>query len=113
MLRDYLLEHRIKVAHTEGSSSGRAPPPRPVRRPFASVRRRPGKVAELVPITLHESRHLRRSHDRRGGECQGLSTYMAHAHILITMDRYGAFDVGNEAEAAEMLNAYIERAQSG
>jgi integrase len=45
-----------------------------------------------------------------------LSTYMGHASITITMDRYGHLMPGNEAEAAGLLDAYLNghgRASSG
>ena len=34
---------------------------------------------------------------------------MGHASITITLDRYGHLMPGNEAEAADMLDAYIAR----
>ncbi len=38
-----------------------------------------------------------------------ISTYMGHASITITLDRYGHLMPGNEAEAADLLDAYIAR----
>ncbi len=43
---------------------------------------------------------------------KALSTYMGHASITITLDRYGHLMPGNEDEAAELLENYLERAQS-
>ena len=37
---------------------------------------------------------------------KAVSTYMGHASITITLDRYDMFP-GNEAEAANLLDAYI------
>ncbi len=37
----------------------------------------------------------------------GVSTYMGHANISITLDRYGHLMPGNESEAAELLDAYL------
>ncbi len=34
---------------------------------------------------------------------------MGHASITITLDRYGHLFPGNEAEAADLLDAYIAR----
>jgi len=34
---------------------------------------------------------------------------MGHASITITLDRYGHLMPGNEAEAADLLDAYISR----
>jgi integrase len=42
---------------------------------------------------------------------KALSTYMGHANIAITMDRYGHLMPGNEEEAAGLLDAYLNRAQ--
>jgi integrase len=38
---------------------------------------------------------------------KALSTYMGHASITITLDRYGHLMPGNEAEAAEQLDTYL------
>lgn len=40
---------------------------------------------------------------------KALSTYMGHASIKITLDRYGHLFPGNEAEAADLLDAYLAR----
>ena len=36
------------------------------------------------------------------------STYMGHANISITLDRYGHLMPGNEAQAAKLLDAYLD-----
>ena len=41
---------------------------------------------------------------------KALATYMGHSSITITMDRYGHLMPGNEAEAAGLLDAYLNRA---
>ena len=43
-----------------------------------------------------------------GVNAKALSTYMGHATISITLDRYGHLMPGNEAEAAGLLDAYLE-----
>jgi integrase len=43
---------------------------------------------------------------------KALSTYMGHANIGITLDRYGHLMPGNEDEAAALLDAYMERANT-
>ena len=43
---------------------------------------------------------------------KALSTSMGHSSITITLDRYGHLTPGNEEEAAEMLNAYLETGDS-
>ena len=51
-----------------------------------------------------------------GVNAKALSTYMGHANISITLDRYGHLFPGSEDEAAELLDAYLaaqrERAES-
>ena len=42
-----------------------------------------------------------------------LSTYMGHASIQITLDRYGHLMPGNEGEAPGLLDAYLARSQPG
>ena len=37
-----------------------------------------------------------------------LSTYMGHATIAITLDRYGHLMPGNEIEARDLLDAYLD-----
>ncbi len=42
-----------------------------------------------------------------------LSTYMGHASITITLDRYGHLLPGNEREAATMLDTYLGYRRDG
>jgi integrase len=42
-----------------------------------------------------------------GVNAKTLSTYMGHASITITMDRYGHLMPRNEAEAAALLDSYL------
>jgi integrase len=66
------------------------------------------KAAELERITLHECRHTYASLMIAAGvNAKALSTFMGHANISITLDRYGHLMPGSEAEAAELLNAYL------
>jgi hypothetical protein len=44
-----------------------------------------------------------------GCNAKALSTYMGHANIAITLDRYGHLFPGNEDEAAGLLDAYLSR----
>ena len=61
-------------------------------------------------ITLHECRHTFASLMIAAGvNAKALSTYMGHANIAITMDRYGHLMPGNEDEAAGLLDAYLQR----
>ena len=45
-----------------------------------------------------------------GVNAKALSTYLGHASIQITLDRYGHLMPGNEDEAAALVDAYLERA---
>jgi integrase len=41
---------------------------------------------------------------------KALSTYLGHASVTITFDRYGHVMPGNETEAARALDTYLETA---
>ena len=70
------------------------------------------KLTNLKPIGLHECRHTFASLLIAGGvNPKALSTYLGHASVTITYDRYGHLMPGNEGEAAELLDAYLKRAQ--
>ena len=43
-----------------------------------------------------------------GVNAKALSTYMGHANIAITLDRYGHLMPGSEEEAAGLLDGYLE-----
>jgi integrase len=64
--------------------------------------------AKLERITLHECRHTFASLMVAAGvNAKALSTFMGHANISITLDRYGHLMPGTEAEAAELLDSYL------
>ena len=66
----------------------------------------------MDPITLHECRHTFASLMIAAGvNAKALSTYMGHANISITLDRYGHLMPGNEEEAAGLLDAYLAARQ--
>ncbi len=113
-LRDHLDEHLLRTGRTGhdmifARSDGR---------PFqsTSVSQRAAKrweKAGLAGIGLHEARHTFASLMIAAGvNAKALSTYMGHANISITLDRYGHLMPGNEAEAAGLLDAYLERANT-
>jgi integrase len=69
--------------------------------------------AGFEPITLHECRHTFASLMIGAGvNAKALSSYMGHSSITITLDRYGHLMPGNEDEAAELLDAYLKRAET-
>jgi integrase len=47
-----------------------------------------------------------------GVNAKALSSYMGHASVTITYDRYGHLMPGNEDEAAALLDAYLTRADT-
>ena len=52
--------------------------------------------------------HARVRDDRGGREGEGAErTYMGHANIATTMDRYGHLMPGAEDEAAALMEAYL------
>ncbi|HZB86312.1 MAG TPA: tyrosine-type recombinase/integrase, partial [Gaiellaceae bacterium] len=68
----------------------------------------------LEPITLHEARHTYASLMIAAGvNAKALSEYMGHASVTITYDRYGHLMPGNEDQAADLLDAYLERTTAG
>ncbi len=66
------------------------------------------KEARLERITFHECRHTFASLMIAAGvNAKALSTYMGHANISITLDRYGHLMPGSEEEAARLLETYL------
>ena len=68
-------------------------------------------AARLTPLTLHEARHTFASLMIAAGvNAKALTTYMGHASVRVTFDRYGHLMPGNESEAAGLLDDYLEKA---
>ena len=112
-LRLHLAEDRLYSGRRSGLVFGRAADvplaPVSVHARALAVWRRAG----LAPITLHECRHTFASLMIAAGvNAKALSTYMGHASVTITFDRYGHLMPGNEAEAAGLLDAFLERADT-
>jgi len=71
-------------------------------------------AAALERITLHECRHTFASLMIAAGvNPKALQHFMGHANISITLDRYGHLMPGSEAEAADLLDAYLDRRKPG
>jgi len=67
---------------------------------------------KLQRVTPHECRHTFASLMIAAGvNAKALSTYMGHATIGITLDRYGHLMPGNEDDAAGLLDAYLSQAE--
>ena len=110
VLRAYLAEHRLRngsARYVFGAGD----------RPFvpatvASRANRAWTAAGLEPIGLHDARHAAASVLIAAGvNLKALATYMGHASITITLDRYGHLFSGNEEEAAALVDAYLDRTQ--
>lgn len=66
------------------------------------------EAAGLERITLHECRHTFASLMIAAGvNAKALQTFMGHANISITLDRYGHLMSDSETEAAGLLDAYL------
>jgi site-specific recombinase XerC len=64
------------------------------------------------PATPHACRHTFASLMIAAGvNAKALSTFIGHAKIGITLDRYGHLMPGSEAEAAGLLNVYLDAQQ--
>ena len=113
VLRDYLIEHKLRTGRNEGLFFGRT-----AETPFddSSLAARAAtawKNAELEGITLHEARHTYASLMIAAGvNAKSLQTYMGHSSVTVTYDRYGHLMPGNEDEAAALLDAYLDRADT-
>lgn len=113
ILRDYLVEHRHGrpgvLGHVFGRPDGKA-----FDGPTVDARAKAAwRHAGLAPITLHEARHTFASLMIGAGvNAKALATYMGHASVTITLDRYGHLMPGNEGEAAALLDTYVMRAKT-
>ncbi|MGH2934981.1 MAG: tyrosine-type recombinase/integrase [Gaiellaceae bacterium] len=65
---------------------------------------------EVEQLGLHEARHTCASiFIAAGVNAKALSTYLGHSSITITIDRYGHLMPGNEDEAVQLVDTYLER----
>ena len=110
ILRRHLLSHRLQQGHGgHGLAFGTALDPSMWRR-YASGRTKLGRRPDSPPIRLHECRHTYAAYMIAAGiNTKALSTYMGHATITITLDRYGHLLPGNETQAANLLDTWLER----
>jgi integrase len=109
-LRDYLVDARLRAGDDPAARVFAGPSA--VRSAIDRARAR-WADAGLDAITLHECRHTYASLMIAAGvNAKALSTFMGHANISITLDRYGHLMPGSEAEAAGLLDAYLDRARA-
>jgi integrase len=109
-LRTHLLEHRLRTGRGDGLVFG-ADGTTPVGYGSVVARaKRAWREAGLAKIGLHECRHTFAALLIAAGiNPKVLSTFMGHASIGITLDRYGHLLPGSEDEAAELADAYLAR----
>ncbi len=114
ILRDYLVEHRYGRSGALGHVFGR-PDGHAFDGPTVDARAKTAwRSAGLDAITLHQARHTFASLMIAAGvNAKALATYMGHASVTITLDRYGHLMPGNEDESAALLDAYLDRATTG
>jgi integrase len=110
-LRDYLLEHKIETGRDRGLTFGRRPELPFIGGNVQSRARTAWKKDELTAIGFHEARHTFASLMIAAGvNVKAISTYMGHASVKITLDRYGHLMPNSEEEAAARLDEYLARA---
>jgi integrase len=113
VLRDILVEHRARQESSEGLVFGTTPdkpfdPAGAWRRAQTAWRR-----AGLEGIGLHDGRHTFASILIAAGVgAKAITTFTGHASIQTTYDLYGKLMPGSEAEAAALVDAYLERANT-
>lgn len=106
-----LREHMLRTGRRDGllfTTNGDTPP-----QPSAVQARADAawKARGLDRVTLHACRHLYASMCIAAGvNAHALSKYMGHASIATTFDLYGHMFPGNEAEAAGLLDSYLDAA---
>jgi hypothetical protein len=113
-LPDLLVEHKLVTRWDTGLvfGSSATQPFYTHGRPQASAdrvgtsRSRSDRPARVPP-------HLREPSDRGRSKREGITANLGHAPIQTTFDLYGHLMPGNEDEAVLLVDAYLERADSG
>ena len=109
-LRAFLVERFAESGYSGGDRLFGLASPKSAFEPAKLTKRadRAWKAAGLERITLHECRHTFASLMIAAGvNPKALQHFMGHANISITLDRYGHLMPGSEAEAADLLDAYL------
>jgi integrase len=115
ILRDYLVEHRMR-SDRRGSALIFGNTATTPFTPNMLQRRADQTWAEagLEQITPHSCRHTFASLMIAAGvNAKALSTFMGHTKIGITLNRYGHLMPGSEEEAASLLDAYLDAERKG
>ena len=110
ILRDYLIENVARTGRTGAElmfGTTAADPFTPNR--LQGRADDAWKEAGLRRLTPHEGRHTFASLMIAAGvNAKALATFMGHAKIGITLDLYGHLMPGSEAEAAGLLDTYLD-----
>jgi integrase len=110
-LRKFLAAHLLQLGRREGLVFGVAAESPFTGTPLTERADKAWQKAKLQRITMHECRHTFASLMIAAGvNAKALSTYMGHANISITLDRYGHLMPGNEDQAAGLLDSYLQQA---
>ena len=110
LLREQLIAHRLRTGRSSGLVFGRT-----AEKPFDPVMlgtraKKAAQQAGIEQITLHEARHTFASLMIAAGvNLKAISTYMGHASVTITLDRYGHLIPGSEDEAGRAFETYLAR----
>lgn len=108
-LRPHLVAHRL-ASGGRGLAFGRTPDA-----PFTPTHMQDRaddawEAAGLDRTTMHALRHTFASTLIAAGvNAKAISTYMGHANIAITFDRYGHLMPGGEDEATRLVDAYHDQ----
>ena len=110
-LRLALLEHRVAFGSLDPEALVFGEQGRPFDDEAVRARaRETWTAAQLEPIGLHAARHTAASVMIAAGvNVKALSEFLGHASITITLDLYGHLLPGSIAEAATLLDAYLDR----
>jgi integrase len=108
-LRAHLTAHMLRQGNSAGLFFGVGE--KPFNRGQLVARgEKAWKKAGVQPLGLHEARHTCASiFIAAGVNLKALSSYLGHASITITLDRYGHLMPGNEGEAVGLVDTYLDR----
>jgi integrase len=115
-LRHHLIPHQLHHPHTQPDdlAFGRTASQPFIARTILERARKAWHTAGLNPILFHECRHTYAAYMIAAGiNPKALQTYMGHASITITLDRYGHLLPGNEHHAAHLLDTYLTTTEPG
>jgi integrase len=111
LVREALAEHRARSEWADGLVFGRTPGAAFTTKAAQVRADRAWEAAGLQRITFHEARHTYATFMAAAGVSpKELQTYMGHASITITLDRYAHLFPSSHTAAANALDAYLDRA---